>query len=132
MKSLGVGMAVAARAGTPKPDISTVDAFKRAFLDGKSIACPPQGAVGIHLAKVFERLGIAEQMKNKTRICSLRALPGLIFGHRAVVQIPLDLGSVAKRRWSLSLAAGLAEQDFWPELAGLVRSRRLGPRICDH
>lgn len=62
-----VGMAVAARAGAPKPDISSVDAFKRALLDAKSIAYPPQGAVGIHLVKVFERLGITEQMKSKIK-----------------------------------------------------------------
>ncbi len=62
-----VGMAVAARAGAPKPDISSVEAFKRTLLDAKSIAYPPQGAVGIHLAKVFEQLGITEQMKAKIK-----------------------------------------------------------------
>lgn len=62
-----VGMAVAARAGAPKPDISSVDAFKRTLLNAKSIAFPPQGAVGIHLVKVFERLGIAAQMKSKIK-----------------------------------------------------------------
>lgn len=62
-----VGMAVAARAGAAKPDISSVDAFKRTLLGAKSIAYPPQGAVGIHLAKVFERLGITEQMKSKIK-----------------------------------------------------------------
>lgn len=62
-----VGMAVAARAGTPKPDIRSVDAFKRALLAAKSVAYPPQGAVGIHLAQIFERLGIAEQMKSKIK-----------------------------------------------------------------
>jgi molybdate transport system substrate-binding protein len=61
-----VGMAVAARAGVPKPDISSVDAFKRALLDAKSITYPPEGAVGIHLVKVLDRLGIAEQIKAKT------------------------------------------------------------------
>jgi molybdate transport system substrate-binding protein len=63
-----VGVGVGARAGTPKPDISSVDAFKRAMLDAKSVAYVPQGSVGIHVAKVFERLGIAEQMKAKNRL----------------------------------------------------------------
>ncbi len=62
-----VGMAVAARAGASKPDIGSVDAFKRALLDAKSVTYPPEGAVGIHLAKVFDRLGITEQMKAKTK-----------------------------------------------------------------
>ncbi|MBM3356786.1 MAG: molybdate ABC transporter substrate-binding protein [Betaproteobacteria bacterium] len=62
-----VGMAVAARAGSPKPDISSVDAFKGALLGAKSVTFPPEGAVGVHLAKVFDRLGIVEEMKAKTK-----------------------------------------------------------------
>ena len=62
-----VGIGVAVRAGAPKPDIRSVDAFKRAMIDAKSITYPPEGATGVHLVKVFERLGIAEQMKAKTK-----------------------------------------------------------------
>ena len=62
-----VGMGVAVRAGTPKPDISTVDAFKSALLNAKSVTYAPEGATGIHLAKVMEQLGITEQMKAKTK-----------------------------------------------------------------
>lgn len=62
-----VGMAVAARSGAPKLDISSVDAFKSMLLNAKSVTYAPEGATGIHLAKVFERLGIAEQMKAKTK-----------------------------------------------------------------
>jgi molybdate transport system substrate-binding protein len=58
---------VAAREGAPRPDIGSVEAFKRTLVAAKSIAYPPQGAVGIHLAQVFDRLGIAEQMKSKTK-----------------------------------------------------------------
>jgi molybdate transport system substrate-binding protein len=61
------GMGVAMRAGAPKPDISSVDAFKRALLNAKSIAYAPEGTTGIHLAKVLERLGIAEEIKAKTK-----------------------------------------------------------------
>jgi len=62
-----VGMGVGVRAGAPKPDISSVDAFKRALLNAKSVTYIPEGAVGIHLARVFQRLGISEQMKAKTK-----------------------------------------------------------------
>src|ERR1700678_1066897 len=51
----GVGIAV--RAGAPKPDISTVAAFRRAVLDARSIAFSRLGASGIHFAEVIERLG---------------------------------------------------------------------------
>ena len=62
-----VGMGVSTRAGAPKPDISSVDAFKRALLNAKSVIYVPESVVGIHLARVFERLGIVEQMKAKTK-----------------------------------------------------------------
>lgn len=61
------GMAAATRAGAPKPDISSVDAFKRALLSATSVTYLPESAVGIHLTKVFERLGITDQMKAKTK-----------------------------------------------------------------
>jgi len=60
-----VGMGVGTRTGAPKPDIGSTDAFKRALLNAKSVSYNPKGAVGLHLANVFERLGIAEQMKAK-------------------------------------------------------------------
>jgi molybdate transport system substrate-binding protein len=62
-----VGTSVGVRAGAPKPDISSAEAFKRALLNAKSIAYTPEGVTGMHLVGVFERLGIAEQMKAKTK-----------------------------------------------------------------
>jgi molybdate transport system substrate-binding protein len=59
---------VAVRKGVPKPDISSRAAFKRALLDANTIACPDPalgGSSGVHIAKVFERLGIAEALKSK-------------------------------------------------------------------
>ena len=61
------GIAVAVRAGAPKPDVSSVDAFKRAMLAAKSISFAPEATTGVHLAKVFERLGIADIMNTKTK-----------------------------------------------------------------
>jgi molybdate transport system substrate-binding protein len=61
------GAGVAVRAGVPKPDISSVEAFKHALLDAKSIAHTTSGASGMHLLRVVERLGIAQQVKAKAR-----------------------------------------------------------------
>jgi len=61
------GIGIAVRAGAPKPDIGSVEAFKRALLDAKSIACTIEGASGIHFAKLIETLGIAEQMNAKAK-----------------------------------------------------------------
>jgi molybdate transport system substrate-binding protein len=60
---------VAVRDGAPKPDIATVDAFKRALLEATSIVYndPAIGATsGIHFASVLEKLGIADAVKPKT------------------------------------------------------------------
>jgi len=62
----GIGLAV--KAGAPKPDISSPEAFKRAMLAAKSIAYSRAGASGIYTAKLMERLGIADGMKPKTRL----------------------------------------------------------------
>lgn len=61
------GIGVAVRADAPSSDISSVDAFKRALLNATSIAYAPEGAIRVHLPKVFDRLGIAEEIKVKTK-----------------------------------------------------------------
>jgi molybdate transport system substrate-binding protein len=59
------GIGVAVKKGAPKPDISSVDAFKRALLNAKSIAYTTAGQSGLQFAKVIENLGIADQVKAK-------------------------------------------------------------------
>ena len=57
---------VAVRAGANKPDISSVEAFRRTLLSAKSIAHTVNGASGRYVPVLLERLGIAEQMKPRT------------------------------------------------------------------
>lgn len=66
-----IGMSV--RKGTPKPDISTVDALKQTLLNAQSIAYSAS-ASGTYLSnELFPRLGVAEQIKDKaTKIYSER------------------------------------------------------------
>ena len=62
-----VGIGVAVRSGAPKPDISTAAALKQTLLNAQSIASIPASATGTQLAGIYERLGITEEMKFKTK-----------------------------------------------------------------
>jgi molybdate transport system substrate-binding protein len=59
------GIGVAVRAGAPKPDVSSVDAFKRALIAARSIAYLKEGQSGVYVASMLERLGIADTIRSK-------------------------------------------------------------------
>jgi molybdate transport system substrate-binding protein len=66
-----VGVGVMVKAGAPVPDISSVEAFKRALLAAKSVSYidpASGGSSGIYVARLLERLGIAEQIKPKEKL----------------------------------------------------------------
>jgi molybdate transport system substrate-binding protein len=72
MKS-AVGVAV--RAGAPKPDIGSSEALKKTLLAAKSIGYST-GPSGVYMARLFERMGIADQLKPKLK----QAPPGVRIG----------------------------------------------------
>lgn len=66
-----VGVGVMVKAGARKPDISTVEAFKKALLEAKSISFidpASGGSSGIYVEKLLERLGISDQLKPKEKL----------------------------------------------------------------
>jgi molybdate transport system substrate-binding protein len=105
-----IGLAV--KKGAPRPDISSVDALRRALLAAQSIGYtdPASGGTsGIHMAKVFEQLGIAGEIRSK-----LRPIAGTA-GH------PPSVGG--------AVALGVAEIGLQPisELIGIPDIDIVGP-----
>src|SRR5688500_1484802 len=58
------GIGVAVRAGTPRPSLGSVEAFRRAVVDAKSIAYLRVGS-GLYLDSLFERLSLADAVRHK-------------------------------------------------------------------
>jgi molybdate transport system substrate-binding protein len=61
------GLGVAVKSGAPKPDISSVEAFKRALLASKAVAFPGKGASGIYFVSLLDRMGIKAEMQSKLK-----------------------------------------------------------------
>jgi molybdate transport system substrate-binding protein len=81
------GIGVAVRRGAPKPDISTVAAFKRTLLDAKSITYLKEGASTLHLVKVLAQLGIADALAAKTIKPATEAVSEMVAAGEAEIGI---------------------------------------------
>jgi len=67
------GIGVAVRRGAPKPDIASPEALKRALLNAKAVAhtAPAGGGItAMHLLRMFEKLGIAQEVGAKTKLAT--------------------------------------------------------------
>lgn len=90
--AIGVGV----REGAPKPDISSVDAVRNTLLSVNSFTYAPDALYGRQLSQAFDRLGIGEQLKAKTRPNPLaRVAPALAAGEveLAIAGIPTLLST---------------------------------------
>ena len=71
-------IAMAVKAGAPRPDISTLDALKRTLLAAKSIAYS-DSASGVYLStELFPKLGIWDQIKGKARKIEADPVGGVV------------------------------------------------------
>ncbi len=113
------GLGLAVRKGAAKPDIRSIDGFKRALLTSKSIAYAAQGPSGVHLAGVLERLGIAQDVRPKLKPVGAGSL---VVGPVAsgdveigIVSIPFILAErrCRTRRAASARAAGLCPVFVW-------------------
>ena len=81
------GLGIVIRAGAHKPDITTSEAFKRSLLGAKSIAYAKEGASGVAFAALIQRLGIADDLKAKSKLTATGEEVG-----EAVVRGEAELG----------------------------------------
>ena len=90
-----VGVGVVVKAGAPKPDIATVDAFKRALLAASSVAYidpAAGGSSGIYIAKLLEELGVADAVNAKAKLIQ----GGAVADHIAAGEAALGLHQISE------------------------------------
>ena len=96
----GIALGVAIRKGAPKPDISTVEAFKRTLLAARSIGYrdPITGSTsGIYTAGMLERLGIAQDLKPKLRLDRSEGdVPENVFLGVAKGDVDMQIGQITE------------------------------------
>jgi len=103
----GIAIGVAVRKGAPKPDISTVDAFRRTLLAARAIGYrdPTTGSTsGTYMARLLERLGIAATLRPKTWLDrSDGEHPEKVFEPLAEGEIDLQIGQITE----IAMAPGI-------------------------
>jgi molybdate transport system substrate-binding protein len=96
----GISLGVAIQKGAPKPDISTVEAFKRTLLSARSIGYrdPVTGSTsGIYTASLLERLGIAQDLKPKLYLDRSEGdAPENVFERVANGEIEMQIGQITE------------------------------------
>jgi molybdate transport system substrate-binding protein len=138
-----IGMVV--RAGAPKPDIGSVEALKRTLLEAQSIAYSASASGAYLSTELFPRLGIAEQIKGKSKriesarvatvvargeaeigfqqVSELLGMPGVDY----VGPLPPEVQRVTV--FAAGLTTGAKEPDAARELIKFFRSPAAGPVI---
>ena len=118
------GVGVSVRAGAPKPDISTVDAFKQTLLKAKSIAHSKEGASGVYFMGLLDRLGILGASKAEADRLAARRRRAGVAGDQGRGR---DGGRDDVRDHGAGRRAGGADPERIAELGGIRRrcQRRL-------
>lgn len=146
------GVGVGVRAGAPRPEVGTVEAFRQALLEAKAIAYTSSGASGLHFAGLIEQLGVAAEVKAKSvtqpgglvgeilvrgeadlaiqQIPELLAVPGVdLVGPlpQALQSISVVVGGVFAGSEQRAAAEALLAALATPEAARVFRARGLEP-----
>lgn len=146
------GIGVGVLAGAAKPDLSSVESFKRALLNAKSVAYTSEGASGIYFAGLIEKLGIANEIKAKAKTRSggliaefvvsgiaeiavqqvpeIKAVPGVDYAGplpAEIQQISVNAGGIFTDAKQPQLAQTLLDFLRSPEAAAVFKARGLDP-----
>ena len=96
--AITIGLAI--KKGAPRPDISTVDAFKRTLLAAKAIGYrdPATGSTsGAHTARVIEKLGLTKELQSKTKLDNSDGEhPELVFQALVTGETELQFGQITE------------------------------------
>jgi molybdate transport system substrate-binding protein len=95
----GVGVGVAVRKGAPKPDVSTVEAFKRSLSAARTIGYvnPALGSSsGIYVAAMLERIGMAQDLKPKIKLVTVGNDIDAVFQGVANGEIEMQIGQISE------------------------------------
>ena len=96
----GITIGVAIKKGAPRPDISTVDAFRRTLLAAKAIGYrdPATGSTsGTHTARVIEKLGLTRELQSRTRLDNSDGEhPELVFQALVTGETELQFGQITE------------------------------------
>ena len=135
---------VAVRAGVPKPDVSTVDAFKRALLKARTVAVPSSTSGMFLMNDVFPRLGIAEKVNIKASPRGAGAAAMVASGEAEIAVMPVseivhapgvDLAGILAEEIQLhqifaaAVVAESKELDAAKRLIAFLASERAAPAI---
>jgi molybdate transport system substrate-binding protein len=135
------GIGVEVKAGAPKPDISTVDAFKRALLNARSIAYLRVGS-GVYLEQLLSRLGIGKALEAKVRrpdsdiVSELVARGDVEIGMTVITQILTTpgvelVGPLPPEIQShVTFVAGVSSQSKVPDAVNELIEFLTGPRAA--
>ena len=84
------GLGLMIRGGARKPDITTVDAFKKTLLDAKAITLVPAGASGVAFLATAKKLGIADTIKTKPAASGEEVNANVTSGAAEIAILPIS------------------------------------------
>jgi molybdate transport system substrate-binding protein len=117
-----VGVGVMVKAGAPKPDVGSVEAFKQALIKAKSVGYidpASGGSSGIYISGLLDKLGIAGQIKPKAKLKKGGHVSDLVISGEAEIGIHQMSEIVSEKGVTLVGPLPSAIQNYTTYVVGL-------------